>query len=331
MINGSKSSAPLSYEEKPSVSPPIVVAEVGKGGAKARTKAKLGQHEKWYGYLFISPMVLGYVVFLLGPIMMAFGMSFTNWSLYKEPDFIGFDNYSRAFSSDPVFWQTVGNTLVFSLGLVPLNISLALILALLLKQKLRGISFFRTLIFTPVVTSIVVWVIVWKYIFATDAGLVNQLLHLLGVQGPAWLYSENWTMPVVIVVSVLKNVGLNMVIFLAALKDVPQMYYEAAWLDGASRWAMFRNITLPLISPAVFLATTITVIGSLKIFGQIYVMTGGGPGTSTYVMVFYIYKQAFQFFDYGYAAALAFVLFAIILVLTVVQWNLRKRWVHYEQ
>lgn len=317
--------------QKPVV--PSVNQELAPITAKTRKRAKssLGQRDKWYGYLFISPMVLGYIVFLFGPIVVAFGMSFTNWSLYNTPNFIGFDNYSRALGNDPIFWQTVGNTLVFSLGLVPLNITLALGLALLLKQKLPGIGFFRTLIFTPVVTSIVVWVIVWKYIFATDAGLINQLLKIVGVQGPAWLYSENWTMPVVIIVSVLKNVGLNMVIFLAALQDVPEMYYEAARLDGASRWRMFKSVTLPLITPSIFLATMITVIGSLKIFGQIYVMTGGGPGTSTYVMVFYIYKQAFQFFDYGYAAALAFVLFAVILVLTLIQWNLRKRWVHYEQ
>jgi len=298
---------------------------------KNKNKSRLGRGEKWYGYLFISPMVIGYLVFVLGPIVAAFGISFTNWSLYNEPALVGLSNYDKALNNDPVFWITVGNTLVFSLGLVPLNICLALALALLLKQKLPGIGFFHTIIFTPVVTSIVVWVIVWKYIFATDAGLINQFLKLFGIQGPAWLYSENWTMLVIIIVSVLKNVGLNMVIFLAALHDVPQLYYDAARVDGASPWRIFRSITLPLITPSIFLATTITVIGSLKIFGQIYVMTGGGPGTSTYVMVYYIYKQAFQFFDYGYASAIAFILFAIILGLTIFQWQMRKRWVHYEQ
>lgn len=294
-------------------------------------RSRLHQREKWYGYLFISPMVLGFIVFLLGPIVSAIGMSFTNRSLMGSHAFIGLDNYKRAFTEDPVFWETVGNTLYFSAGLVPLNLILALGLALLLQKSIPGIGLFRTAIFTPVVTSIVVWAIVFKYIFATDAGLVNQILSMFGVKGPQWLYSLELTMPVVIVVSVLKNVGLNMVIFLAALKDVPQMYYEAAKIDGASRWITFRKVTLPLISPSIFLALILTLIGSLKVFGQIYVMTGGGPGTSTYVMVYYIYQQAFKLFEFGYASAIAFILFIMIFALTLVQWTVRKRWVHHEQ
>lgn len=298
---------------------------------RKRKRGRLLQREKWYGYLFISPMVLGFLVFLLGPIVSAIGMSFTNRSLMGTHAFIGLDNYKRAFTDDPVFWETVGNTLYFSAGLVPLNLIIALGLALLLQKSIPGIGFFRTAIFTPVVTSVVVWAIVFKYIFATDAGLVNQILSMFGVKGPQWLYSLELTMPVVIVVSVLKNVGLNMVIFLAALKDVPAMYYEAAKIDGASRWLTFRKITLPLISPSVFLALILTLIGSLKVFGQIYVMTGGGPGTSTYVMVYYIYQQAFKMFQFGYASAIAFILFIIIFALTLVQWTVRKRWVHHEE
>lgn len=287
--------------------------------------------EKWYAYLFISPMVLGFAVFMLGPIMTAFAMSFTDWSLLRETSFIGLGNYARAFSDDPVFWETVGNTLYFSAGLVPLNMMMALGLALLLKNNIPGIGFFRTALFTPVVTSLVVWAIVFKYIFATEAGMVNQVLKMIGITGPAWLYNLELAMPVVIVVSVLKNVGMNMVIFLAALHDVPKMYYEAASLDGASKWKTFTNVTLPMISPSVFLALILTLIGSLKVFGQIYVMTGGGPGTSTYVLVYYIYQQAFKMYEFGYASAIAFILFFLVLVLTLVQWSVRKRWVHHEQ
>lgn len=294
-------------------------------------KGRLNRQEKWYGYLFISPMVLGFLIFLLGPIVTAFAMSFTNWSLLGETSFIGFDNYVKAFTDDPVFLETVGNTLYFTAGLVPLNIILALSLAMMLNQKVPGIGFFRTAIFTPVITSIIVWAIIWKYIFATDVGLINQLLKLVDIKGPAWLYDLNLAMPVVILVSVLKNVGLNMVIFLAALKDVPNMYYEAAKIDGASRWKTLTNITLPLISPSIFLAVILTVIGSLKVFGQIYVLTGGGPGTSTYVFVYYIYQQAFRLNEFGYASAIAFILFIIVLILTLIQWNMRKGWVHYEQ
>lgn len=287
--------------------------------------------EKWYAYLFISPMVLGFAVFMLGPILTAFAMSFTDWSLLRETSFIGLGNYARAFSDDLVFWETVGNTLYFSAGLVPLNMIMALGLALLLKNNIPGIGFFRTALFTPVVTSLVVWAIVFKYIFATEAGMVNQVLKMIGITGPAWLYNLELSMPVVIVVSVLKNVGMNMVIFLAALHDVPKMYYEAASLDGASRWKTFTNVTLPMISPSVFLALILTLIGSLKVFGQIYVMTGGGPGTSTYVLVYYIYQQAFKMYEFGYASAIAFILFFLVLVLTLVQWSVRKRWVHHEQ
>lgn len=283
----------------------------------------------WYGYLFILPMMLGYLLFLLGPIVAAFVMSFSNWSFTGDVSWIGFDNYERLLMDDPIFLKSIANTLYFSAGLVPLNILLALGLALLLNREIKGIGLFRTAIFTPVVVSIVVWAIVWKYIFATD-GLVNSLLSMLGLQGPVWLYDVRWTMPVVILTSVLKNVGLNMVIFLAALHDVPKMYHEAARIDGASRWATFRNITLPQISPAIFLALIMTLIGSLQVFGQVYVMTGGGPANSTMVLVYYIYQQAFKLYEFGYASAVAFILFFFVLVLTVVQWTLRKRWVHFE-
>lgn len=296
----------------------------------ATRRRRLGSGEAWYGFLFISPMLLGYVLFLLGPILTAFAMSLTNWSLMREPSFIGLDNYRRAFADDPVFWETIGNTLYFSAGLIPLNLLLALLLALLLKDKLPGMGLFRTAIFTPVVTSVVVWSIVWKYIFATDAGLMNQLLSLIGVKGPAWLYDMSLAMPVVIVVSVLKNVGLNMVIFLAALHDVPKMYEEAAVMDGASRMKRLTHITLPMISPSIFIAMILTLIGSLKVFAQIYVMTGGGPGTSTHVLVYYIYHQAFKLYEFGYASSIAFILFFLLLILTIIQWNVRKKWVFHE-
>lgn len=298
----------------------------------AATKLASPLHrDKWYGYLFIAPMVAGFLAFILVPIIAALGMSFTDYSILGSSSFVGFDNYGKAFADDPVFWTTVRNTLYFSAGLIPLNLSLALALALLLNRRIRGIGWFRTAIFTPVVTSIVVWSIVWKYIFATEGGMVNQLLKLIGVEGPAWFYHMDLVMPIVIVVSVLKNVGLNMVIFLAALQDVPVMYREAATIDGASKWQIFTRITFPMISPAVFLALILTLIGSLKVFGQVYVLTGGGPGTSTYVLVFYIYKQAFTLFNFGYASAIAFILFFIILSITLLQWHFRKRWVHHEQ
>jgi multiple sugar transport system permease protein len=297
---------------------------------KKRT-SRLAQKEKWYGYLFILPMVLGYVLFLLGPVLTSFYMSFTNWSLIKTPQFIGWDNYKTLFTNDHVFVETAINTFYFTVCLVPLNISLTLALALLLKEAIPGIGIFRTAIFTPVVTSVVVWAIVWKYIFQTDNGLLNTVLKLFGLKGEAWLYDLTWAIPVVVVVTLLKGLGMNMVIFLAALNDVPSMYYEAAKIDGASRTRTFFSVTLPLISSSIFMVLIITIIASLKVFGQIYVMTGGGPGTSTYVFVYYIYQQAFKLYQFGYASSIAFVLFFIILILTIIQWVGRKRWVHHEQ
>lgn len=287
--------------------------------------------DKIYGYLFIAPIVIGFLVFILGPMLYSFAMSFSNWSLLKEFEYTGFDNYKHIFLEDKKFWTVLFNTFYFSVGLVPLNLVLAFSLALLLKQKLRGIGFFRTAIFTPVVTSVVVWAIVWKFILGTEGGLINILLQSVGVVGPAWLYDMKLTMPVVIVVSVLKNVGNNMVLFLSALYNVPEMYYEAATLDGASNWQKMKRITLPMISPTIFMLFIITMISSLKVFGQIYVLTGGGPGNATRVLVYYIYDLAFKQYEFGYASAIAFILFTIILILTVVQWNLKKRWVHYEE
>ncbi|MDR7316095.1 sugar ABC transporter permease [Brevibacillus nitrificans] len=298
---------------------------------KAKTKRSPFHREaNVSGWLFVSPMVLGFLVLLLGPLLLAFYMSLTDWPLLGEPTFVGLDNYKTIFS-DEEFWRVVGNTFTFAAGLVPLNIVLALGLALLLARKLPGIGIFRTAIFVPVMTSLIVWAIVWKYLFATDTGFINQILQLFGITGPAWLYNPQLAMPVVIVTSVLKNVGLNMVLFIAALQQVPVHLYEAARIDGAGRARQFFQITVPMISPTLFLTTLLTIIGSLKVFGQIYVMTQGGPGDSTKVLVYYIWEKAFKNFEFGYASALAFVLFFIILVFTLLQWQYRKRWVFHEE
>lgn len=293
-------------------------------------KKSINREANLTGWLFVSPMVIGFVTLLLGPLLLALYMSFTDWPLLGEAEFIGLDNY-RALFSDAEFWTVVGNTFTFSAGLVPLNIVLALGLALLLVRKLPGIGIFRTAIFVPVMTSLIVWAIVWKYLFATDTGFINQILQLFGITGPSWLYNPKLAMPVVIVTSVLKNVGLNMVLFIAALQQVPVYLYEAARIDGASRTRQLFQITIPMISPTLFLTTLLTIIGSLKVFGQIYVMTQGGPDNSTKVLVYYIWERAFKNFEFGYASALAFVLFFIILVFTLLQWQFRKRWVFHEE
>lgn len=282
------------------------------------------------GWLFVSPMLVGFSMFMFGPLIFALYMSLHDWPLLGEETFIGLKNYQHLFS-DPSFLNSLQVTLLFSLGLVPLNIILAILLAVLLKDKFAGIGLFRTAIFVPVVTSLIVWAIVWKYMLAPEQGFINQFLNVFGIQGPAWLLNKSTALPAVILVSVIKNVGLNMILFLTAMQQVPAELYEAAELDGASPYRKFRNITLPLITPTVFLTMIITTIGAMKVFGQVYVMTGGGPGESTKVLVYYIWETAFKLFDIGYASAIAFVLFFILLAFTILSWVVRKRWVFYEE
>lgn len=285
--------------------------------------------ENFAGWLFVSPMMLGFLIFMFGPLLYAFYMSFLNWPLLGEATFIGIENY-QTIINDREFRQVFGNTFVFTAGLVPLNIILALFLALLLKEQFKGVSIFRTAIFVPVVTSLVVWAIVWRLLLAPESGFINQLLSIIGITGPSWLYNPNTAMPAVIVTSVIKNVGLNMILFLTALQQVPKTLYEAAELDGANLWQKFRSITVPMITPTLFLTTIITTIGAMKIFAQIYIMTRGGPGNTTKVLVYYIWEKAFRHFEMGYAAAMAFILFFILLVFTMVLWIARKRLVYHE-
>jgi len=283
------------------------------------------------GYILISPMILGFLIFVLAPTVSCIFMGLTNWPLIKAPKFIGLSNYIKIFTSDLTFKRSVWNTIYFTLLLVPANIIITLGLALLLWENVKGVGIFRTIIFTPYVTSMVVWTIVWRFIFQTDNGAINLLLkQLFGVTGPHWLFNERLGIPIVATVTLLKGLGLNMIVFINALQEIPRMYYEAALIDGANGFKMFRYITLPLLTPTIFLLIIITTIASLKVFTQIKIMTDGGPGTSTYVMVFYIYQKAFRFNEFGYACAVATILFITIFILTLLQWKMKGMWVYGE-
>jgi multiple sugar transport system permease protein len=289
----------------------------------------LKRRDRAAGYLFVTPQLLGIVAFVLIPLVLVVYYSFQKWNVLSgsiEP--AGLDNYQKLLS-DPQMPAVLGLTAIFSVGLVLFNIPLALLLAVLLNRKGRGIAFFRTVFFSPVVIAIVAWSIVWQFILQDNGG-VNGFLKLLGVTGPNWLESGPTAMAAVIVVQVFKSVGLNMVLFLSGLQGVPNEIQEAARVDGASSAAVFRRITLPLISPTILLTVIITIVGSLQVFAQIAVLTKGGPGISTTVLVYYLFQQAFQFHNFGYGSTLAILLFVIVLILTVIQWQLRKRWVFYE-
>lgn len=306
---------------------------VDPASGSSRRTGWLGNHwrrDRLSGYAFVAPQFIGFLVFLGIPIVMVIWYSLFDWNILQgTAPFVGVENYER-MAQDPLVWQVLRNTFGFSVGLVPFNLALALLLAVIVNQRLPGTTLFRTLFFAPVVVSLVAWAIVWQFLLQADGG-INASLLSLGVQGPNWLRSTTWAMPALVVVQVFKNVGLNMILFLAALQSVPSEIQEAARVDGASALQTFRRITLPMIAPTVMLVSIITVIGSFQVFATIAVMTGGGPANATNVLVYYVYQQAFSRYEAGYASAGAVVLFLIVLALTVLQWQMRKRWVFHEQ
>lgn len=284
-----------------------------------------------WGYIFVAPMVIGFVIITILPIIAAFFYSFTDKALLRRTtNFVGLKNFINLFQ-DKIFISTVIQTLEFTVLLIPANLLLTLALAALLKRSFKGCGFFRTAVFTPVVTSVVVWGVLWKYIFQTDTGLINSTLRMLGIPGVQWLFDTKLAIPIAAFVTLVKGLGLNMVIFIGAMQEVPEVYYEAASLDGASSWKKFCSITLPSIAPSIFLVIIMTIIRSLKVFGQIQALTGGGPGTSSYVMVYYVYQEAFQNYEFGYASAASVILFVMIVALTLLQWGTRKRWIYHEE
>lgn len=292
------------------------------------SRSRLEEH--FFGWLFILPVVIGVCFFQFYPILVSLYASLTNWTGLNDPSFVGLDNYTRLVTADRFFRLTLRNTAYYTLGSIPLSIFLALSLALLCNRAARGVYWYRTAFFAPNVTSTVAISLVWFWLYAPDVGLFNWLLSLVGVEGPAWLSSLTWAMPAVILVGVWQHVGYPMLILLAGLQGIPESLYEAAKLDGAGAVARFRAVTLPLLTPSLFFLLITQFISSFQVFGLIYVMTQGGPANATNVYIHYLYQNAFAFGRLGYASAMAWILFALIALMTFVQWNLQKRWVFYE-
>lgn len=282
----------------------------------------------WWGYALITPQLIGLLCFSLLPVIYALFLSFTKWNGFGVPTFIGFQNYLTQFQS-PVFWKAMVNTLYYLVLVVPAGIVLAMAVAIALN-KIKGKGIYRLFFFMPVVTSSVSISVIWLWILNGQFGILNQLLSYIGVNGPNWLTDTAWVMPSIAIVSIWWGLGYNMVIFLAGLQGIPNNFYEAADIDGASSIQKFWHITLPQLSPTTFFVAVMTVITSFQVFDQAYVMTKGGPGKASYTLVYHIYEQAFKDFDMGLSSAAAMILFVIILAFTLFQFKVSNRWVHYE-
>lgn len=276
--------------------------------------------------IFLLPALLGTLIFIVIPVICSFGLSFVQWDLLNPIKFVGFENYREIFH-DGLFYKILGNTIVFALSTSFLGVIIPLILASILNTKIRGSEFFKGAYFLPFITPMVVVGVVWAWIFDPNIGLLNQMLHL----HLNWLYDSKLAMPALIVVSVWKLVGYNMIIFLSSLSAISQSLFEAAKIDGANSFQIFKNVTIPMLSPTIFFVVIITAISSFQVFDLIYLMTQGGPFDSTNVLVYAIYKNAFEYFNVGKASAIAYVLFVFILVLTLIQWSLRKKLVYNEK
>jgi len=286
------------------------------------------------GYLFILPWLIGLAVFTLGPIIASMVISLHRWPLLKEPSFVGVQNYIKLIY-DPLFHQSLKVTFIYAFVSVPLNLGVALGLALLLNQKVRGLSMFRTLFYLPSILPMVAVSVVWMWLYNPKFGLINYFLRkivgLFGVefQGLEWLASPRWALPALILMNVW-GVGGSMLILLAGLQNIPRTYYDAAAVDGANAWQKFVKITLPMLSPTLFFLLVVGLIGAMQVFTQSYIMTGGGPLNATLFTVLLLYNHGFRWFSMGYASAIAWVLSVIIMILTAIMLYTSKKWVYYE-
>ena len=287
-------------------------------------------HETLAAYLFLGPNIVGFLVFTAIPVAAALVLAFYDWDLLLGAEYVGLANFRELLVEDSVFRDALLNTAYFAFVSVPLSVAAGLIAALLVNQAIRGVVAFRSIFLLPYVTITVALSLVWKWLYLPDVGLVNAVLGLVGIDGPSWLTSSRWSMPALIIMSVWKSFGYNMVLFLAGLQGIPHHLYDAAKVDGASSWQRFRDVTVPMLSPTTFFVVVISIIGSFQVFDQALIMTNGGPGTATTTLVLYIYQVGFQSFHMGYAAAVAWVLFAVVFVFTLIQFRAQRRWATYD-
>ena len=293
--------------------------------------SRLQRREALEGYLWISPWLIGFLIFSLGPIIASFYLSLTRYKIGGSPEWIGLANYNMAFFEDKLFWPSLWRTAYFSLASVVIGVVLSLLAAMLLNQDIKGKTIFRALYYLPSLTPVVALAILWQWLLAPKQGLVNHLLSFVNIPGPGWLTSQTWALPSIILITLWSTVGGGrMIIFLAGLQNVPKELQEAAQIDGANGWQRFRHITIPLISPVILFNTLLGVIGSFSVFSVAYIATAGGPNYATWFYMLHLYYNAFSYFQMGYASALAWVFFVFIFLLSYLQIKLSDRWVYYE-
>ncbi|MBT2756246.1 sugar ABC transporter permease [Mesobacillus foraminis] len=303
-----------------------------KAAIKKKKRLSRTARENIIGYLFVSPWLIGFAGLTLGPLIFSLYASFTDYNITSKMNFIGLDNFKRMLTLDDLFWTSLLNTLYYVVFSVPLTTAGAILLALLLNQKVKGMKLFRTIYYLPAVLSGVAVYFLWMQLLSPSTGLVNTVLGWAGIEGPAWLFDPEWTKPALLVMK-MWSVGGGMLLYLASLQGVSNEMYEAAELDGASSMQRFFYITAPMISPIIFFDVITSTIGSFQIFQEAYVMTesgNGGPANSLLFYNLHMWNNAFEIFDMGYASAMAWLLFIIVMVLTVLNLKLGKRWVHYE-
>ena len=308
------------------------VIETTKPVAQPTRRTRLSRmqaREELIAYILIAPWVIGFLIFTAGALIFSFGLSFFKADLLSPAQFVGFDNYQRLLFEDKLFWQAVKVTTLYTLGVVPLQLGLSLSVALLLNQRIFGIGFWRTIFYLPSVVSGVAVALIWMWFFQPDVGLFNALLAMIGIQGPRWLFSEEWALPSIMLMSVW-SIGPSMIIFLAGLQGAPADLYEAAQIDGASSWQQFTSITLPMLSPQILFNTVLGIIGSYQVFTASFVTTEGGPNNATMTLVLYLYREGFLTARFGYASAIAWALFAIIMVFTLFTFRSTRDAVFYE-
>jgi len=296
---------------------------------KGSRVSRMRLRENLWGYLFISPFLVGLLVWLLGPILFSVWISFQKWDLLSTPEFIGLGNFQH-ISEDELFWQSLKVTAIYTLVRVPGGLVLGFLIALLMNIKVKGISVFRTIYYLPSIVPAVANAMLWVWILNPEFGLLNLGLRALGLPKVLWLQDPQWALSALLIMS-FWSVGGSMVIYLAGLQGIPDVYYEAAAIDGAGGWVKLWNVTIPLVSPVIFFNLVTGLIGTFQVFSAGYIMTDGGPKNSTLFYVLYLYRNAFEYMKMGYAAALAWVLFLIVLALSLLVFRYVGRTVYYEE